>query len=168
MSLSQHVDHGRARLRDAGQTLASKVTHLLPTSEKPEARADDNYPSLSVPLVTLYVAAACPEQSKEAFRMLEATNTAFRVETSRDDTITARFAGKTQHGLEGVERLAEGLKGFASALLDTTGNEAYAAELERRFDPALGERTRAELADYNRTAKAELATILHGGADSER
>lgn len=163
MSLSQHVDSGRARLRNAGQVLASKITHVLPTSTAtPVAHADDDYPSLSPPLVTLYVSAACPVQSKKAFRLLEAANTAFRVEPSSDDTIAARFAGRTQHGLEGVERLAEGLLEFQRILLEP-GDELK-AEFERRYDPELKKRTEAELAEYMHTARSDLHQILgmHG------
>lgn len=164
MSLLHLTNNGGSRVRTAGRKVVSTASTLTsrmrPSRPEHHPRTDNRSPALSPPLVTLFVSPSEPRQSEEAFEILAGSRTAFRVEESPDGTVFVRFAGKNQHRIEGVRNLSEALLEFHRILLDPAGDETFAAELERRHDPALGERARAELAEYTRAARANLERMI--------
>ncbi len=149
------VQSARRKLTDVKDTVKSQVLSSHPEAGMGRGKP---YPSLSPPLVTLFVAPSAPKQSEEAFQILVASRTAFRVEDSTDGTISARFAGKTQHGIEGVKNLRDGLLSMRRILLEPS--DELAADLKRRHRPGLKEHVERQLAEYTCQARVELDRIL--------
>lgn len=114
--------------------------------------------SLSEPLVTLYVSATAKSESAKAFDLLTTMSTGFRVEVSPDDSIGVEFAGQYQHGLEGVQRLRDGIIQFKNTLLQPGADlDAARATMHR---PGVREQANRELEEQRHHAFVELNKIL--------
>lgn len=163
MNTHQATDDRRVRrLIERGRDLGRTLKDQLPRSSH-EAHTKDTDPVLSPPLVTLFVSASNRQESEAAFEALAASRTAFRVEQSATETVSASFVGKLHHGIEAINALSDGLISVARILLDTRGDEAFAAELDRRYDPDMKERAERELQNYLDCARADLHHVLDCG-----
>jgi hypothetical protein len=154
----QYNEKGVKRLFKRGREIGRTLKDQLPRSSH-EGLSNDAYPVLSPPLVTLFVSASNRQESEAAFEALTASRTAFRVEPSPDETVSARFAGKDQPGLAGVQRVASAFPAVQRILL--APGDGMDAELEQRRVSGFRERAECELNEQLAKARTDFDRILN-------
>ncbi len=116
------------------------------------------HPSLSAPLVTLYVTPNRHQESLDAFAVLSEARTGFSVELAEDGRVAAEFAGRMQFGIDGVQKLKDALLQFEHDFLRAD------AELDpiiaRMRKDGVREQAEKELACQIKSAQQELYRLL--------
>lgn len=145
------------------------VTHMQSTVDRAKRRLTgsardtpapviDTYPSLSAPLVTLYVTPEQRDASLEAFDVLAESRTGFSVERAADNQVAAEFGGQLQVGIEEIRGLRDALLQFERDFLHS--NYALTSMIDPMRDEDVKRLAEAELADQIEQAEAQLKCAL--------
>lgn len=122
------------------------------------AATERPYPSLSAPLVTLYVSPSHRRESNDAFTILTEARTGFRVALASDGSVAAEFAGAMQYGIEGVRRLRDALLRFGKDVTRAgAGLDPLIAQMQK---VGVREQAEEELACQLEAARDDLHRLL--------